>query len=187
MELRPNDLQKIHILRDYFAKNGKLPSFREAAKLLEWSSTSSVDRLVRRAPDHLERSVDGHLVPGRFLFAQPVDLSQSNEVDLLKIAHTLVDDPQRSAVFRVNEPSLMHLGVLEGDFVICDRGRDPGKGDLVVVHHDKRYLVRRFELDCLVYISLSTGRNYRPLHVSRSQIKGTVISMYRRVKPSVAA
>lgn len=64
------DIQRLEALRDYYAREGGLPSYQGIATVLGYASTSAASAFVVRLAEsgHLRKGVNGRVVPGDRFF-----------------------------------------------------------------------------------------------------------------------
>ena len=137
------------LIAAFFRDNRRMPSFAEMVDLLGVGSKSVVnfwiDKLVEA--EILEKDDKGHLTFTKRSFAIPMVGSvqagfpspeEEALCDVISMDEYLVAKPEASFLLQVSGDSMIGEGIMAGDLVIVERGREPKSGDIVIAEVDGR-------------------------------------------------
>ncbi|NLN38040.1 MAG: repressor LexA [Smithella sp.] len=142
-------------LTDFYRTHRRMPSYAEMMDLFGVRSKSVVsywiDKLV--AGGILEKDTQGYLrlsglsfgIPlvGNVAAGLPVSAEESAH-DMLSMDEYLVGKPESSFLLRVTGDSMTGAGIMEGDLVVVERGREPKNGDIVLAEVDGQWTMKYF-------------------------------------------
>jgi SOS regulatory protein LexA len=144
------------IIAAFFRDNRRMPSFAEMVGLLDVKSKSVVnfwiDRLIES--EILEKDDKGHLRFKKSSFAIPLVGSvqagfpspeEEALSDILSMDEYLITKPDASFLLQVSGDSMNGEGIMEGDLVIVERGRQPQIGDVVIAEVDGEWTMKYFK------------------------------------------
>jgi SOS regulatory protein LexA len=142
-------------LTAFFRQQRRMPSYQEMLDLLGVRSKSVVHFWVKKliAGGCLERDQKGHLSLTKQSFAIPMVgsvqagfPSPAEEVlrDLMSMDEYLITRPETSFLLQVSGDSMTGAGIMEGDLVIIEKGRDPKTGDIVIAEVDGEWTMKYF-------------------------------------------
>jgi len=142
----------------FFRENRRMPSFSEMVGLLGVRSKSVVnfwvDKLIRA--EILEKDDKGHLKFKEISFAIPLVGSvqagfpspeEEALCDIMSIDEYLITKPDASFLLQVSGDSMIGEGIIEGDLVVIERGRQPKVGDVVIAEVDGEWTMKYFKKD----------------------------------------
>ncbi|HXV26551.1 MAG TPA: transcriptional repressor LexA [Candidatus Paceibacterota bacterium] len=148
--MTPNALDK---LRTFFRSNGRMPTFRELARLWGFRSTNAVAKLVRKLTD------TGALVrdrAGRLALADPFSSvrllgaveagwpspAEEELADTMSLDEWLVRNREATFMLKVQGSSMTGAGIMPGDVILVERGAPAREGDIVVAEVDNAWTVK---------------------------------------------
>lgn len=143
-------------LRDYYQTNRIIPSFAVIAELAGMKSTSNLVKVVERLKEEgfLKASSTGRLAPAeRFFERQHIDPAVEPGLNTVKfsvgqsIDALLVKVPSRTVLLQVKDDAMAEAGVLNGDWVVVQRGAPALPGQLVAAIVDNTFCVRYLDID----------------------------------------
>jgi SOS regulatory protein LexA len=140
----------------FFQENRRMPSYQEMLDILSVRSKSVVHFWVNKliAGGLLERDEKSHLSLTRQSFAIPMVgsvqagfPSPEEEVlsDLISMDEYLITKPESSFLLKVSGDSMTGAGIMEGDMVIIEKGRNPKTGDIVIAEVDGDWTMKYFQ------------------------------------------
>ena len=156
---KTRDIKSIEQSLVAFYRNAqRMPTYAEMMDLFEVRSKSVVfywiEKLIEKGI--LEKDAQGFLKLSGLSFGIPLvgnvaaGLPVSAEEcahDVLSMDAYLVTKPDSSFLLRVTGDSMTGAGIMEGDLVVVERGRQPKNGDIVLAEVDgqwtMKYLRRR--------------------------------------------
>jgi SOS regulatory protein LexA len=140
----------------FYRENRRMPSFAEMVGILGVRSKSVVnfwiDKLIEA--EILEKGDKGHLKFKKSSFAIPLVGSvqagfplPEEEVlcDIMSMDEYLVTKPDSSFLLKVSGDSMIGEGIMEGDLVIIEKGRQPRNGDVVIAEVDGAWTMKYFQ------------------------------------------
>jgi SOS regulatory protein LexA len=140
----------------FFRENHRMPSFSEMVGLLGVRSKSVVnfwiDKLIKA--DILDKDNKGHLRFRQNTFAIPLVGSvqagfpspeEEALCDIVSMEEYLIPKPDASFLLRVSGDSMIGEGIMEGDLVIVEKGKQPRNGDVVIAEVDGEWTMKYFK------------------------------------------
>ncbi len=132
-----------------------MPSYKELLLLTEFSSRSSVFKLTERLSKEgfLSKDSLGKLIPGknwnalRILgvveagFPSPAEESRG---DYMSLDEYLIPHRDASYLLTVKGDSMKDAGIIEGDTVIVERGKEPKIGQIVIAQVDGAWTMKYY-------------------------------------------
>jgi repressor LexA len=139
----------------FFRQNRRMPSFSEMVGLLDVKSKSVVNFWINKLIDAklLEKDNKGHLAFTTNAFAIPLVGSiqagfpspeEEALCDVMSMDEYLVTRPESSFLLQVSGDSMTGAGIMEGDLVIIEKGREPQNGDIVIAEVDGEWTIKYF-------------------------------------------
>jgi SOS regulatory protein LexA len=176
----------------FFRQQRRMPSYQEMLDLLGVKSKSVVHFWVNKliAGGFLERDEKGHLSLTKQSFAIPMVgtvqagfPSPAEEVlcDLMSMDEYLITRPEISFLLQVSGDSMTGAGILEGDLVIIEKGRDPRTGDIVIAEVDGEWTMKYFHKKGKQIILEAANPKYPDIH-PRTELRlgGIVTAVIRK-------
>ncbi len=176
----------------FFRENRRMPSFAEMMDLFEVRSKSVVHFWINKLieAEVLEKDDKGYLRFIKSSFAVPkvgsVQAgfpSPEEEIrqDLLSMDEYLITKPESSFLLEVNGDSMNGEGILSGDLVVVERGREPKNGDVVVAEVDGEWTLKYFRREG-GQVALEAANPKYPLIRPRTELRlgGVVTAVVRK-------
>ncbi|MHB8829123.1 MAG: transcriptional repressor LexA [Syntrophales bacterium] len=143
------------IISAFFRENRRMPSYKEMITLLDVRSKSVVHFWVEKliAAGLLVKDGENHLRLTSSPFAIPVlgsikagfpSPEEEALCDIMSIEEYLVARPETSFLLQVSGDSMNGAGIIEGDLVIVEKGREPKNGDIVIAEVDGAWTMKYF-------------------------------------------
>jgi SOS regulatory protein LexA len=140
----------------FFRVNRRMPSFAEMVGLLGVRSKSVVNFWIDKLVDAaiLEKDNKGHLKFKNSSFAIPLVgsvqagfPSPEEEVlcDVMSMDEYLITKPDLSFLLKVSGDSMIGEGIMEGDLVVVEKGKQPKSGDVVIAEVDGEWTMKYFK------------------------------------------
>jgi repressor LexA len=144
------------LIAAFFRDNRRMPSFAEMVDLLGVGSKSVVNFWINKLIEAgmLEKDDKGHLIFTKRSFAIPLVGSvqagfpspeEESLCDILSMDEYLVAKPEASFLLQVSGDSMIGEGIMAGDLVIVERGREPKSGDIVIAEVDGEWTMKYFK------------------------------------------
>ncbi|MCK9274287.1 MAG: transcriptional repressor LexA [Syntrophales bacterium] len=169
-----------------------MPSYAEMLDLIGVRSKSVVNFWVRKLIEAglLEKDPKGHLSLARRSFAIPMVGSiqagfpspeEESLCDIISMDEYLITRPESSFILQVNGDSMNGAGIIEGDLVIVEKGRDPKNGDVVVAEVDDEWTMKYFKKENGRVILEAANANYPAIIPQRElRLGGVVTAVIRK-------
>ena len=170
------------------------PSYREIAEHFGLSSTATIHEHVMALEDkglitssHSARSLE--VVHSRFgrsielplvgLITAGAPIEAIEEKETIAIPENLVRD-ENSFVLKVRGESMIEEGILDGDYVICERNFYPKNGDVVVALLDNTYatLKKYYREEKRIRLQ-PANKTMKPIYAKNPAIQGIVRAILR--------
>jgi repressor LexA len=187
----PDPLQKV---KSFYTDHGRMPSYSEIASLFGYASKQAAHRLAEKLIKGGEIAKDskGRLIP-RFT---PQGLSllgyvqagfpthaEQELIDKMTIDQYLVRRPEASFLLKVSGDSMIEAGILPGDIVIIERGKDPKPGDIVLAEIDREWTLKYYQREGSQVVLVPANPRYPTLRPQQElQIAGIATATMRRYK-----
>lgn len=148
----PPILEKI---RAFWQRHRRGPSYSELAALAGYASKQAAYRLAQKLVDAQllirdatgRLSIEPALLRPRLLGAVQAGFPSPAEeelIDTLSLDDYLIRKPAASFLLKVSGDSMRDAGILPGDLVIVERGRDPRHGDIVLAEVDGAWTLKYY-------------------------------------------
>ena len=142
-------------IRSFFREERRMPTYREMLDLLEVRSKSVVHYWMGKlcAKGALVRDTRGFLrlagpasgipVAGAIAAGYPSPAEEELR-DIISIDEYLITRPESSFLVKVSGDSMTGAGIMDGDMVIVEKGREPKNGDIVLAEVDGEWTMKYF-------------------------------------------
>lgn len=143
------------IIGAFFREHRRMPTYSEMEEILGVRSKSVVHFWVGKLLQQglLEKDARGFLHPRRHSMALPLlgsiqagfpSPAEEELCDILSLDEYLVTKPDSSFLLKVTGDSMIEEGIMEGDLVIVERGKEPKNGDIVLAEVDGEWTMKYF-------------------------------------------
>lgn len=185
-------------LIEFISINGYSPSYREMAEYFGLSSPATIYEHIRgledkgfiKAEEKKARSIkisrkEGKERPamelplvGTITAGEPIEAIEEKET--ITVPVNLVDDPN-SFVLHVKGNSMVEDGILDGDYVICERRFYPQNGEVVVALLNNEYATLKKYYRERNRIRLQPANStMKPIYSKNPVIQGIVKAVLRK-------
>lgn len=184
---------RLNILKKFFKKSRRLPSYSEMLKLFGFSSKNAVFKLINKLVDaNFLKKDNGKLAPTSKFFALPLlgnikagfpILAEENK-NYLTLDEYLIGDPQSSFLLKVSGDSMIGVGIFEGDIVIIEKKKEAFIGDIVLAQIDNEWTLKIFKKDRTrktIFLEAANPRYPRFYPQRELQIYGVVRAVVRKI------
>ncbi len=176
----------------FFSENRRMPSYSEMLTLLGVRSKSVVNfwvmKLIRAGI--IKKDSNGHLTFTKRSFAIPLAGSiqagfpspeEEALCDVLSMDEYLITRPESSFLLQVSGDSMIGEGILEGDLVVVERGREPQNGDIVIAEVDGQWTMKYYRHQGKQIVLEAANPKY-PLIKPKEELKigGVVTAVIRK-------
>ncbi len=180
------------VISSFFRQNRRMPSYNEMITLLEVRSKSVVHFWIEKllASGLLVKDKKGHLCLSASPFSIPVlgsiragfpSPAEEALCDTISMDEYLVRRPDSSFLLQVSGDSMNGAGILEGDLVIVERGREPKNGDIVIAEVDGEWTMKYLRKQDKEVVLESANSKYPPIKPRQElKIGGVVTAAIRK-------
>lgn len=156
-ELELNIRANIDKLSLYYKKNKRMPSYREMMALFSYKTKSAAYYFISKLVDEgwLKRDKTGKIVPEKLwqklngetkllglIEAGFPSHAEEELLDTVSLDEYLIPNPDASFILKVKGDSMIEAGIMEGDLVVVERGRNPKPGDIVIAYINGGYTMK---------------------------------------------
>jgi repressor LexA len=142
-------------IQSFFHEERRMPTYKEMLSLLGVRSKSVVHYWMEKlcAQGALARDAKGFLRPVRPAPGIPVagavaagypSPAEEELRDIISIDEYLITRPESSFLVKVSGDSMTGAGIMDGDMVIVEKGREPKNGDIVLAEVDGEWTMKYF-------------------------------------------
>jgi len=171
----------------FFRENRRMPTYSEMLHILGVRSKSVVHFWVKKlfANGLLEKDARGFLRPTRRSLALPMvgevaagfpSPAEEELRDVISFDEYLITRPGSSFLLTVSGDSMTGAGIMEGDLVIVERGREPRNGDIVIAEVDGEWTIKYFRKEGRNIILEAANPKYKTIRPKSELRLGGVVS-----------
>ncbi|MGA3207769.1 MAG: transcriptional repressor LexA [Syntrophales bacterium] len=176
----------------FFRENRRMPTYSEMLHILGVRSKSVVHFWVNKllANGLLEKDARGFLRPTRRSLALPMvgevaagfpSPAEEELRDVISFDEYLIAQPGSSFLLTVSGDSMTGAGIMEGDLVIVERGREPRNGDIVIAEVDGEWTIKYFQKEGRNIILEAANPKYKAIRPkSELRLGGVVAAVIRK-------
>ena len=176
----------------FFRENRRMPTYSEMLHVLGVRSKSVVHFWVNKllVKGLLEKDARGFLRPKRRSLALPMvgevaagfpSPAEEELRDVISFDEYLVARPGSSFLLTVSGDSMTGAGIMAGDLVIVEKGRDPRTGDIVIAEVDGEWTIKYFRKEGRNIILEAANPKYKTIKPkSELRIGGVVAAVIRK-------
>ncbi len=181
-----------NVIVAFLKENRRMPSYAEMIDLLGVRSKSVVnfwvDKLIHAGL--MEKDKKGHLTLTKRSFAIPLVGSiqagfplpeEETLCDVISMDEYLITRPESSFLLQVSGDSMTGEGIMEGDLVVVEKGREPRYGDIVIAEVDGEWTMKYFRKQGKQVVLEAANPKY-PIIKPKAELKigGIVTAVIRK-------
>ncbi|MBI2610108.1 repressor LexA [Candidatus Giovannonibacteria bacterium] len=132
-----------------------MPSYSEIARLAGFGSKNAAYKLVQKLLDEniLEKDSSGKLLPGRAFNSVRVlgtveagwpSPAEEELLDTMTLDEFLIANKEATYMLTVKGDSMKDAGIISGDLVLVERGKQAKDGDIVIAEVDGEWTMKYF-------------------------------------------
>ncbi|HYA13521.1 MAG TPA: transcriptional repressor LexA [Syntrophales bacterium] len=193
MEEKKRTLKTVEkIIAAFFRENRRMPTYAEMIDLLGVRSKSVVHFWVKKllTAGLLEKDARGFLKPLRRSLVLPMvgevaagfpSPAEEELRDIISFDEYLITRPESSFLLKVSGDSMAGEGIMAGDLVIVEKGRDPKNGDIIVAEVDGEWTIKYFRKEGKNIILDAANPKYQPIRPKAElRLGGVVTAVIRK-------
>lgn len=184
--------KRLNILKKFFKKNRRLPSYSEMLNLFGLASKNAIFKIVNiLVAEGFLKKESGKLAPTSNFFALPVlglvkagfPILAEEDRKYLTLDDYLIEDPVSSFLLTVSGDSLIEAGIFEGDLVVIEKKREASPGEIVLAEIDREWTLKILKRDQNKLYLASANIKYPPFFPqSELKIHGVVKAVIRKLR-----
>lgn len=138
----------------------------------------------------VRRDDSGHIIPTPSFFAASVlgtveagfpSPAEEETADLMSMDEYLIDNKEATFILKVSGDSMIDAGILPGDMVLVERGREPREGDIVIAEVDQGWTMKYFQKRGRQVILVPANKRLQPIIPKEDlRIAAVVVSVVRK-------
>ncbi len=171
----------------FFREARRMPTYSEMMTLLDVRSKSVVNFWIEKlvAAGILKKDAKGFLQPVRRSFSLPLvgevragfpSPAEEELRDTISLDEYLIARPETSFLLEVSGDSMIGEGIMPGDLVIVEKGREPRNGDVIIAQVDGEWTMKYFRKKRGGVVLESANPDYPPIRPRRELTVGGVIT-----------
>ena len=188
------DTNKFQLLRLFYERNKRMPSYSEIMAITGYKSRGAVDYFLDKliSLSLVSKDKKGRLIPGKIFEGIPVvgtvmagfpSPAEEETVDTMNLDEFLIHNKDATYIFKVKGDSMIDAGIMEGDMALVERGRDPKDGDIVLAQIDQDWTLKYFRKRGAKVWLEPANKKYEPIYPKEElKIPAVVISIIRKYK-----
>jgi repressor LexA len=191
---------------DFYKQERKMPSFTDLKAIFGVSSKDTVFRITNTMEGLglIEKDKDGKLIPVKSEFLNIKHSKQKSygiakmlstveagfptyveisDLETITLDEWLLGDKRATFILRVKGESMRDAGILDGDYVVVERGREPKNGDVVLAEVDGNWTLKYYRKDKSGITLVPANKNFPIIRAKESlEIPAVVVSTIRKYK-----
>jgi repressor LexA len=182
-----DNLKRLQILRRFYFKHKRLPSYQEMLLLFKIRSKNAVFRIINKLISRglLRKDEKGHLIASELLYGVKIlgnveagfpSAAEEELVDAISLDDYLITNKQASFILKVSGTSMINAGIRPGDLVIVERGRQAKDNDIVVASVDNEWTIKRLRKKRQQIILLPENPKFKPIYPKNDLVLGGVVT-----------
>ncbi len=192
-------------LYEFYNLQSKMPTFEEMKNIFQVNSKDTVYRIVKDLInlEYVGSDKTGKLIPAddkalkkifktkatgivRMLGSVEAGFPsfvEAGELDTITLDDWLLGDRSATFILKVKGDSMIDAGILDGDYVVVERGKEPKVGDVVLAEVDKAWTLKYFRRDKLGIFLEPANNSFKIIRPRESlEIPAVVVSTIRKYK-----
>lgn len=179
-------------IADFSRDRHRMPTYEEMLTLLAVRSKSVVHFWMNKLLQEgiLEKDKSGHLTFINSLAGVPLagevsagfpSPAEEELRDVISFDEYLITKPAASFLLKVDGDSMIGAGIMQGDLVLVERGREPKTGDIVIAEVDGAWTMKYFHKSGQeVYLEAANPKYPRIKPVADMRLGGVVTAVVRK-------
>lgn len=193
--------QIVDYISQYIQKSGYSPTLQEIADAMGLSSLATVhehlEALVKKKvirkfegavrgleiiDERISQALQGVEIPlvGYIAAGQPIEAIEDPTTTVL-VSPEMVSTKKRTFVLQVKGDSMREMGILDGDYVVCEESTTANNGEVVVALLDDGFAtLKRFYREKNRIRLEPANAEMSPIYAKEVKIQGKVVGVVRR-------
>jgi len=179
-------------IADFFRERHRMPTYEEMLTLLAVRSKSVVHFWINKLLKEgiLEKDLSGHLTFVNSLIGIPLagevsagfpSPAEEELREVISFDEYLITNQAQSFLLKVDGDSMIGAGIMPGDLVLIERGREPKTGDIVIAEVDGAWTMKYFHNKGKeVYLEAANPKYPTIKPVAELRLGGVVTAVVRK-------
>ena len=181
-------------LKTFYKRHGRMPSYRELADLFGFRSVNAATKLVHKLIEQglIAKDTTGRLIPRRLfgdtrllgsIEAGFPSAAEEELADTVTLDDFLIGNRDATFMLKVRGESMKNAGILDGDMVLVERGRQPRPGDIVIAEVDHDWTMKYYrKVGNRVYLEAANPAYPRIEPKNEMNIAAVVVAVVRKYR-----
>lgn len=194
---------------DFYNQNHRMPTYSELTDIFDVKSKDTVSRIVQTLVDlnFILKDRRGYLLPiADEMFKQVIKPSgyrpkksygvlhmlglveagfpsfvEASDTETITLDDWLIGDKTATFMLKVKGESMIDAGIMDGDYVIVERGREPKLGEIVLANVDQGWTLKYYKKDKNGVYLEPANKNFKIIRPKQDmEIPAVVISVVRK-------
>lgn len=139
----------------FYRTHRRMPSYSELMKLWDYKTKSAVDYAVRKLINAkiISKDASGKIIPRNLLNeirllgvveAGFPSAAEEELIDTMSLDDYLIKNKEATFMLKVKGDSMIDAGIMEGDMVLVERGKQPKVGQIVIAQIDGEFTMKYY-------------------------------------------
>ena len=185
-----------HQIAKFYRAHKRLPSYREILDITGLKSTNAVHKIINQLTERglLKKDKTGKLSLGDKF--QGINLlgaveagwpspAEEELADTMDLDEFLIGNREATYMLTVSGDSMIDAGIMPGDLVLVERGKEPKDGDVVIAEVDDGWTLKYFRKKKGKIFLEAANKKYDPIYPKQelkiAAIVTAVVRKYHRV------
>ena len=165
----------------FYEQHRRMPTYSEIMRLMAFKSKNSAYKLVNTMAEKglIEKDSSGRVIPRQLTlpvrvlgtveagFPSPAEEELS---DTMTLDEYLIEKREATYLLKVSGDSMIDAGIVPGDLVLVERGKDPKAGDIVIAEVDHAWTMKYFQKVNGKITLVAANKHYPPI-VPKDELK----------------
>jgi len=165
----------------FYEQHRRMPTYSEIMRLMGFKSKNSAYKLVNTMVEKglIQKDTSGKIVPRQLTlpvrvlgtveagFPSPAEEELS---DTMTLDEYLIEKREATFLLKVSGDSMFDAGIMPGDLVLVERGKDPKAGDIVIAEVDHEWTMKYFQKVNGQVTLVAANKKYPPI-VPKDELK----------------
>jgi repressor LexA len=189
---------------DFYNNKHRMPSFSELTDIFGVNSKDTVSRIIENLVnlELVDKDKTGKIIPNfdkfrsqnfrpkkRFGMLKMLGLVEAgfptfvdaSDLETISLEDWLVGDKTATFMLKVKGESMIEAGIMDGDYVIVERGREPRIGDIVLANVDEAWTLKYYQKEKNKLVLMPANKRFKPIYPDHSlEIPAVVVSVVRK-------
>jgi repressor LexA len=107
----------------------------------------------------------------------------AEDMETITLDDWLIGDKSATFMLKVKGESMIDAGIMDGDYVIVERGKEPKVGDIVLANVDSGWTLKYYKKEAGKVVLIPANKKFKPIYPKENlEIPAVVVSVVRKYK-----